>query len=125
MPLPIWIAFAGAAGTLARYGLGSLVNRLTPGGLLPWGTLAVNLAGCFLYGLVWAALSAKLRINERTSQVLLIGFMGGFTTFSSLISEAHTLFAAGQWRHLTAHLAVQIMGGLAALMLGLRLGHRL
>jgi CrcB protein len=69
------IAFAGALGTTARYGLGGFVQGLA-GGDWPWGTLFVNLAGCFLFGLVWTLADERLVIGEE-ARVIVVGGIHG------------------------------------------------
>ena len=74
------LAAAGAAGTLARFTLSSLVQRFA-GGSFPWGTLAVNLTGCFLYGLLLALAERRMDLDPNIRRIVFVGFMGAFTTF--------------------------------------------
>jgi CrcB protein len=89
------LALAGATGTLARYWLSGFVQRsnLT----FAWGTLAVNGLGCFLFGLVWALAEERLLISGETRIILLAGFMGAFTTFSTYMFETRQMLAASEW----------------------------
>ena len=80
------LAAAGAAGTLARFTLSGLVQRFA-GGSFPWGTLVVNLTGCFLYGLLLALAERRMDLDPNIRRIVFVGFMGAFTTFSSLISD--------------------------------------
>ncbi len=93
-----WLCFAGAAGTLARYGLAGLMQRLL-GESFPWGTLTVNALGCFLFGVVWMLAEDRLVISGQTRFVILTGFMGAFTTFSTFAFETAALRATpnGRW----------------------------
>src|SRR3990172_253106 len=75
------LALAGSLGTLARYGLAGLVHRYD-GASFPWGTLAVNVTGCFLVGLLAALFESRWPVTGETRVILLVGFMGAFTTFS-------------------------------------------
>src|SRR5260370_5189623 len=68
------LAAAGAVGTLARYWLSGAVQRISST-TFPWGTLAVNGSGCFLFGLVWALADEPLLISGHTRLILLVGFM--------------------------------------------------
>lgn len=92
---PLWqklllLCIAGAAGTLARYFLAGLVQRLHPYEF-PWGTLVVNALGCLLFGLVWSLADERLVISPATRAIILVGFMGAFTTFSTFAFETAQL----------------------------------
>lgn len=76
------LAAAGAAGTLARYGLSGWVQRLVRE-TFPWGTLAVNLAGCLAIGVVMGLVRERQLLSPEARTVLVVGFLGGFTTFSA------------------------------------------
>jgi CrcB protein len=117
----LWIGLAGAVGTLARYGLSGLVQRLGEFSF-PWGTMTVNLLGCLLFGLVWAWAEGRLIITGEVRTIILVGFMGGFTTFSSFAFETGMLLRDGQWLPALANVAVQNLVGLAALALGILAG---
>lgn len=116
-----YIAAAGAAGTLARYWLSGLVYRIA-GPDFPWGTWAVNILGCFLFGLVWVLCEERFVLSGQTRLVVLVGFMGAFTTFSTYVFESAQLGAGGQWLTLAANLIGQNVAGFAALLLGAALG---
>lgn len=116
-----WIALAGAGGTLMRYWMGGLVQRLW-GGTFPWGTFAVNMTGCFLFGLVWTLAEERLVISGETRAVILVGFMGAFTTFSSFIFETGSLLRDGQWAFALGNAALQNLTGLVLFFLGVALG---
>lgn len=85
---------AGGAGALARYGVSELANTLV-GRQYPLGTFVVNVLGCFLFGLIWELAAVRLLISDTVRLIILVGFMGSFTTFSSLIFDS---FALGQTR---------------------------
>ena len=106
----LWISLFGVAGTLARYGASSWLQK--PGGF-PFGTLAVNTIGCLLIGIV-GALVEKGRISADTRTILAVGFLGALTTFSSFAWEALTL-----QRDRSFGLAVVYVGGQLFLGLGL------
>lgn len=115
------IGFAGALGTLARYGLGGLVQRIA-GGHLPWGTLFVNVLGCFLFGLIWTLADERLVISEEARLVVLGGFMGAFTTFSTFIFDTGGFVREAQWLLATGNVAIQTVTGLAFLFMGISAG---
>ena len=118
------IASAGAVGTLARYGLSGLVQRIA-GPAFPWGTVTVNLSGCFLFGLVWIYFTEKVSLSGDLRTIVLVGFMGAFTTFSTFVFETGGMLQGGQWLAAAANLTLQNLLGLAALFLGSVLGRAL
>ena len=115
------IALAGGFGTLARYGLSGLVQRMT-GATFPWGTFVVNVAGCFLFGLVWSLLEERLAVAGQWRAIVLIGFMGAFTTFSSFAYDSAGLMRDPQWGLAALNVIGQNALGLTCLFLGLAAG---
>jgi CrcB protein len=116
----LWLAGAGAVGTLARAGLSHLVHVTFPE--FPWGTLAVNMVGCFLFGLVWSLSEGRLKIPPDVRFIVLTGFMGAFTTFSSYIFEVGMLAQDQRFGVAVGNLAFQNVVGLLMLFAGLVLG---
>lgn len=116
-----WLALAGALGTVSRYGLAGLVQRLS-GGSFPWGTLVVNLLGCFLAGLLWGMFEKRGVVTALPRTVLLVGFLGAFTTFSTLTLETTEMLRASELVYATANLTLQNGIGLAAIFAGTMLG---
>jgi CrcB protein len=119
-----WLAFAGALGTLARFALSGLVQRLHESEF-PWGTLAVNALGCFLFGFVWPLAEERLLISGETRAIILTGFMGAFTTFSTFAFETSSLARDAEWLTMTGNLLAQNGLGLACVVLGAALGRML
>jgi fluoride exporter len=115
------IALAGAVGTLCRYGLGGLMQELA-GKSFPWGTLTVNLLGCLAFGLVWSLSEGRWTISGEMRAIILVGFMGGFTTFSSYMYEFADQLRDAQWRAATGYFALHNLGGWAAMIAGLLIG---
>ena len=121
MPTTLAIALAGAGGVLARYGLDSLVtNRVGPA--FPWGTVAINVIGCFLAGLVWVTLSGRPGTPEWLRPALAIGFLGGFTTFSAFAVQSLALIEAGSYGLAALNLAGSVVAGVTAAGAGAWLG---
>jgi len=89
------VGLAGLAGTVARYWLTEAAARRY-GESFPYGTLAVNAAGCFLIGLLFCLFETRLAAREATRAVLLAGFLGGFTTFSSYGLQVFALLRDGE-----------------------------
>lgn len=92
----ILIGLAGFIGTLSRYWLSGVVGRRY-GETFPLGTLVVNLVGCFLVGLLFYLLHERFLVNQTVRTVVLIGFLGGFTTFSSFGLQTFTLLQDGEF----------------------------
>ena len=113
-------ALGGALGALARWALTEAVPR-APGGW-PWATLAVNLLGCLLIGVLIAVLAARRPDDDRLRTFLGAGVLGGFTTFSAFAVEVADLLRAGTPWVATVYVAVSVLGGLLAVSAGLRLG---
>lgn len=117
------LALAGAAGTLLRVGIAAALQRAAPG--FPWGTLAVNVLGCLLFGLVWGATEQRSRFSPEVRLYALSGFMGAFTTFSTYMFEFSDLLAQQRTSAALCHLAGQNVVGLGAMVAGLALGRSL
>jgi len=116
-----WIAVAGGLGSLARYGLAGLVHRVYPGEL-PLGTAVVNVTGCFLFGLVWALAEQRLSISGEIRVILLVGFLGAFTTFSTFTFETGQLIRDAEWLTALGNVLAQLVLGVVCLFIGLRVG---
>lgn len=122
MQRAVLIAVAGALGTLARYGLGGLVQRAA-GDHLPWGTLFVNVVGCFLFGLVWTLADKRIFLDEEMRIIMLGGFMGAFTTFSTFIFDTGGFVREAQWMLATGNVLLHTVTGLTFLFLGIVIGN--
>ncbi|MCE5303055.1 MAG: CrcB family protein [Planctomycetaceae bacterium] len=118
------LAVAGSLGTLARYELGGFVQNQC-GKVFAWGTVTVNLLGCLAFGAVWSALEERWPDSGETRAIILIGFMGAFTTFSTFIFETNQLLRDSQWMSALGYFALHNVGGLAALAIGLVVGRLL
>ena len=118
MTTVLLIGLAGMCGTLFRYWLTGIAHKLL-GASFPWGTLAANILGCFLFGVIFALAEEKFVLGEQTRIVLLVGFMGSFTTFSSLIFESNQLLRDTQWILAGINYLGQTGLGLMALWLGI------
>lgn len=118
------LALAGAAGTLTRYGLATWVQRWA-GPAFPWGTLAVNLVGCLLFGLVVALSEGRALVGPQARLILLTGFMGALTTFSTFAFDTTQLASHAGWTLALVNVAAQNVLGLASVYAGLALGQRL
>lgn len=116
----LYLALAGSMGTLARYGLSGLVHRIS-GAAFPWGTLVVNVTGCFLAGLLWTLFESRWPVSGETRATILVGFMGAFTTFSSLILESSHLLRSAEWFFAVANVTMHTGLGFVAVFAGIAL----
>ena len=117
----LFLALAGAIGTLARYLMGGLVQRCLPSEF-PWATALVNITGCLLFGIVWALSHSRIELSPHLRTVIFIGFFGSFTTFSTFMFETTYLLDQTQWFRASANLLLQNGAGLAFVWLGLIIG---
>ena len=116
----VYLAVAGAAGTLARYGIGTLSQRDGISGM-PWGVFTANMIGALLFGLIWAASEERGWISENMRVIALVGFMGAFTTFSTFAFDNYQMVRASEWGWFAANMVLTNVGGLAAVWIGFRL----
>ncbi|MSQ08751.1 MAG: CrcB family protein [Dehalococcoidia bacterium] len=117
----LWLAVAGAAGTLARYGVTTLFLRYAPSGF-PWGVFAINVAGSFLFGAVWVMGEERGVVGPNMRLIALTGFMGAFTTFSTFAFDSVQLARGGNWTWMVANLVLSSAAGMAAVLVGFRVG---
>ena len=116
-----WLAvgIGGALGSLARHA----VNQAIRADRFPLGTLVVNLSGCLLIGLLAGLLAARrIALPAYGREFVFAGLLGGFTTFSSFGLDTFTLVRTESPGHAALNVALQVIGGLAAVWLGYRLG---
>ena len=112
------VALGGALGSVARFKMSGWVLQQTPGWRFPTGTLAVNVIGCFIAGLL-AGMAVKQDIFTPEARVFLFtGILGGFTTFSAFGLETLLLLKRGEAGVALANIAVSIIAGLAVAWLG-------
>ena len=110
------IAVAGAAGALARYGVGSAIGVRA----FPWATLGVNVAGSFLLGVLLQV--APGRIEDDVRIALGVGFLGAFTTFSTLSYETVAMLRDGRAATAALYVLASVVIGIGAAAIGWRVG---
>ena len=116
--LPILAICIGASiGALARWGLGLW---LTPGGLIPWGTLAANLMGGYLIGVCIAAFQAMPQLDPVWRLLLITGFLGGLTTFSTFSAEVVGFLMAERYALALGTATAHVSGSLITTVAGIR-----
>jgi CrcB protein len=118
------IAAGGAVGATLRYLVAGLVHRIS-GASFPWGTLTVNILGCFVLGLLGTAIAGPLLMREELRLGLLVGLLGAFTTFSTFGWETMMLLSNGRWALATGNLLLSNGLGLLAVFCGYRLAQRI
>jgi CrcB protein len=117
----VGIGIAGALGAIARYGLEGLVSRRS-GSAFPWGTFIVNVSGAFALGLVFTVLTERFMFAPWVRSTLTIGFLGAYTTFSTLSLETLRLFEGGSYLLAAANSAGSLAAGLLAVYAGVVVG---
>jgi fluoride exporter len=117
------IALFGAVGTLARYGLQGVVQVRT-GGTFPYGTLLVNLTGCFFLGLIAQFTLNRMVISPDWRVAIAVGFFGGYTTFSSFGWETAKMMEAGEWARVSVYVGASVIAGLLLSVAGIRLANK-
>jgi fluoride exporter len=120
----VLIAAGGAAGAIARYLIQGWVQDLG-GGRFPWGTFAVNVSGSFLLGVVFALAMDRAVLSPEVRVPVMIGFIGSYTTFSTVMLESWRLVEEGDYLFLLGNLIGSIVVGMIALVVGLAIGRLL
>ena len=113
------VGAGGLIGAIMRYLVGSWVYAQSGSPAFPYGTLAVNVAGCFLIGLLAGFAETRQILGETTRAFLIVGLLGGFTTFSAFGYETLALVRDGQISVGVANVGLQVVLGLAAVWIGL------
>ena len=120
----LFLAVGGAFGAVSRYLVQGWVQDLA-GGRFPWGTFAVNISGSFALGLVFALAMDRAILSPEIRVPLMIGFIGSYTTFSTLMLESWTLVEEGDIAHMLFNLIGSVAIGMIALVAGLAVGRLL
>jgi CrcB protein len=123
MPSTVAVALGGAFGAVARYGLDRVIERRSDS-LFPWSTFVINIAGCLVIGVLITALVDRHHTPDWLRAGLVIGVVGGFTTFSTFAQEELDLLETHLMTALSYVLA-SVAVGVAAVFAGSRLGRLL
>jgi fluoride exporter len=118
------IAVAGAAGSLARYYLQGVVNRLYLGAF-PLGTFVVNVSGCLVLGLLFSALTERYAVSADLRTALTVGLLGAYTTFSTFALETVRLSDDGAMAIALLNIVASVVVGVIAVRVGITLGRML
>jgi len=111
------ICIGASVGALSRWGL---ALWLTPGGVIPWGTLAANLLGGYLIGVAIAVFQAMPQIDPVWRLLLVTGFLGGLTTFSTFSAEVVTYLLEARYGLATGVALIHVTGSLLMTVVGIR-----
>ena len=112
------VGSGGFLGSVSRYLLGGWVHRVLGVSLFPVGTLVVNVVGCLAIGFFAGLAESRQVLTAERRLFLLLGFFGGFTTFSSFGYETFSLARGGEMTRAVANIALQLVLGLAAVVAG-------
>jgi len=114
----LWVGVGGFLGATARYALGGwIVDRV--GAAFPYHTFLINVTGSFAIGVILTLLAGRLVADPAWRLFLVVGFLGGYTTFSSYTYEGLALLETGDWRGALGYVAGSNIAGLAATYAGI------
>lgn len=122
MPVAVAVAVGGGVGALARYSLDRLIERRSES-VFPWSTFTINVTGCLVIGVIIAALVDRHHVPAWVRAGLVVGVLGGYTTFSTFGQESLDLLEGPH--HLAvafAYIVGSVACGVAAVFLGSRVG---
>jgi CrcB protein len=121
----LWlVAAGGAVGSVLRYLMASSIQKMTPANF-PLGTVMVNIVGCFVIGLLYVWLIDRTGPRPELRALLMVGVMGGFTTFSSFSLETVTLVMQGSYANAVANVLISVFVCLLGTTLGIMLGRNI
>ncbi|HZW59624.1 MAG TPA: fluoride efflux transporter CrcB [Woeseiaceae bacterium] len=112
------VGTGGFLGALFRYGLSGLVHRQVPLSTFPWGTLTVNLAGCLCIGAVAGLAESRQLFGPELRLLLMIGILGGFTTFSTFGFETFTMLRDSEYLGALGNVGANVILGLVLVWAG-------
>jgi fluoride exporter len=121
LSVPALIFLGAGLGGVMRFWIGGLVQQ-SSGPAFPIGTLVVNITGCFAAGFLLMALPGPMLLREEVRALLFVGFLGGYTTFSSFGRESLALAADGHWWRLGAYVMLTNILALGAVWVGAAAG---
>jgi len=114
----LFVAFGGALGSVSRYLLGTWIQSVSKSIDFPFGTLTVNLIGCFVIGFLSQLAEARGVFTSETRALVFVGVLGGFTTFSSFGNDTINLVRDGELFNALANVGANVILGLLLVWLG-------
>ncbi|MBU0993294.1 MAG: fluoride efflux transporter CrcB [Proteobacteria bacterium] len=114
----LWVGLGGFGGAISRYLISGLVQNLTKSVSFPHGTLSVNMIGCYLIGLLSYLVESQAGITAEMRLLLMVGFLGSFTTYSTFSNETMNLIQDQRLVLALINILIHIILGLAAVLLG-------
>ncbi|CAK0774955.1 putative fluoride ion transporter CrcB [Gammaproteobacteria bacterium] len=112
------VGLGGSIGSVLRYAVADYVQQTTRGAEFPYGTLTVNVVGCFVIGFLSQLVDMRGILTAEVRAFFFVGVLGGFTTFSSFGNESMNLFRAGEDVLAFANVGAHVLFGLGAVWLG-------
>lgn len=112
----VLVGIGSGIGGICRYLISLAMSHVSNG--FPWGTFTVNVAGCLLIGILWGITSRIPNISPAISLLLMVGFCGGFTTFSTFSKEGLTLLQADNYFLFSLYIIGSLGLGIMAVALG-------
>jgi CrcB protein len=113
-----WVGLGGFVGSSLRFMISGWVHRWPGTGTFPYGTLVVNVTGCLVLGLIGGWADHRHVLSRATRLFVMIGVLGGFTTFSTFAYETLAMATASDAARAFANIALQLMLGLGAAWIG-------
>ena len=114
----LFVAFGGALGSVSRYLLGTWIQSVSKSIDFPYGTLTVNLIGCFVIGFLSQLAETRGVFTSESRALVFVGILGGFTTFSSFGNDTINLLRDGDTFNALANVGANVILGLALVWLG-------
>ncbi len=108
----------GFVGTALRFLVGHAAKAIHPAAVMPWGTLVVNIAGCLVIGILYGLFEQRHLLSPTANALLITGFCGGFTTFSTFADDIYLMMAQRHWLCFAAYLSASVVIGVMMVMLG-------
>ena len=114
----LWVGLGGFVGSVCRFLLGGAVHQVLQNSTFPYGTMVVNLVGCFAIGVGGGLVEMRQLFTPEARMFLLVGLLGGFTTFSTFGYESVTLAREGEMLASLANIVIQVVAGVLPVWLG-------